>query len=190
MNNGTTTERRLSWKPRTSSKEIVPDAPEGEWEASIPKGKIKVTSTQKQDPRLLIPFRLDKAADKANESYQGATVPLSIIFFDEEDPERIKAANMMKVRLRAACEALGVDYDEVYPETIETEEDFNAIKDAFEGKSATIWTVHTSRKTENGETIVDTDIRFSKPGRASARHEDEEDEPRKGKGGKTSKGRR
>lgn len=194
MANGTTTQdRKLSWKPRKSSKDVLPDAPVGEWEASVLK-KCKVTVTQKGDPRILIPFRLDKAMEEENEKYQGATVTLAIIFFDEEDSEKVRGSNMMKGRLRALCEALDVNYDEVYPENIESEEDFRPLFDAIEGKKGfTLWTVHNKRTLESGEEVLDTEVRFSKPGRAQPQHADAEDEPRGGKGkgaGKRASARR
>lgn len=201
MANGTQThdsgEKKLAWKPRRNTTGVLPDAPVGEWEARVVKGKCKVTVTQKGDPRLLIPFKLEKAAEEENESFLGAEVVMSVIIFDEEDPERRRASNMMKGRLRNLCERLDIEFGDVYPEECSSPDDFKALFDAIEGGVCTIWTTHNKRTNESGEEQVDTEIKFSKPGGgASAAHADEEeaedDAPRgkaAAKHGKTSKRR-
>ena len=157
-------DKKLQFKPRKSSTENIPDAPEGEWEALIPKGKCKVTVTQKLDPRLIIPFKLEKAEDEKNETFLGSEVSMSVIIFDDSDNEKRRGANMMKDRLRNLCNACDVDFGDVYPTDIESEEDFKPLFSALEGKRLTIWTIHTTRQNDSGETITDTEIRFKKPG--------------------------
>jgi hypothetical protein len=174
-------DKKLAWKPRNTSTEIKPDAPEGEWEAQIPKGKCQVKVTQKGDPRLIIPFKLVTANDEKNEAHQGAEVGFSVIIFDDEDPEKRRGANMMKTRLRNLCNACDVDFGEVYPTTVEKPEDFNDLFAAIEGKRLTIWTVNTKRVNEtSGEEQTDTEIRFTKPGSGlvtkKADNDDDEDE--------------
>ena len=168
-------EKVLAFKPRKTSTEIVPDAPEGEWESRIPKGKCKMTVTQKGDPRLIIPFKLEKADDEKNEPFQGSEVSMSIIVFDEEDNEKRRGANMMKGRLRALCEAVEVDWEELYPTEVSKAEDFDPLFRALEGKTLTIWTVHTTRTNDSGETITDTEVRFKKPGAGLVNRDDSED---------------
>ena len=179
-------EKVLQFKPRKSSHENIPDAPEGEWEARIPKGLCKVMVTQKGDPRLIIPFKLEKAADEKNVTYQGSQVQMSVIIFDDEDNEKRRGANMMKDRLRNLCNAIDVDFKEVYPEEIKDAGDFAALFHAIEGKTLTIWTQHSSRTTESGEVLVDTEIRFKKPGAGlvikGTEKDDDDDRPGRGKG--------
>jgi hypothetical protein len=157
-------DKKLAFKPRKSSTENIPDAPEGEWEARIPKGKCKTLVTQKGDPRLIIPFKLEKAEDEKNETFLGSEVSMSVIIFDDADNEKRRGANMMKDRLRSLCNAVDVDFGDVYPTSIESEEDFKPLYSALEGKTLTIWTIHTTRTNDSGETITDTEIRFKKPG--------------------------
>ena len=179
-------EKVLAFKPRKTSTEIVPDAPEGEWESRIPKGKCKVTVTQKGDPRLIIPFKLEKAADEKNEPFQGSEVSLSIIVFDEEDNEKRRGANMMKSRLRALCEAVDVEWEEVYPSEVKEPADFDPLFRALEGKTLTIWTMHTTRTNESGETITDTEVRFKKPGAGLVtRGADSDDDDKPAKNGRS-----
>lgn len=194
MANGTTShggEKKLAWSPRKTSTEIKPDAPEGEWEAQIPKGKCKVTVTQKGDPRLVIPFKLVTANDEKNEAHQGAEVSFSVIIFDDEDPEKRRGANMMKTRLRNLCIACDVDFGEVYPTEVTEPSDFDILFGALEGKKLTIWTVNTKRRNEQtGEEQTDTEIRFSKPGAGLVTKgaDDEADERPKAKAkGKTAR---
>ena len=171
-------DKKRSWKPRKTSTEIKPDAPDDEWEDPIPKGKCKVLVTQKGDPRLVIPFKLVTANDEKNESHQGSEVSVSIIIFDDEDPEKRRGANMMKTRLRNLCNALDVDFGEVYPTEVNSEEDFDPLFAAIEGQKLTVWTVNSKRINEStGEEQTDTDVRFSKPGSGLAtKGKDDEDE--------------
>jgi hypothetical protein len=179
MANGTATqqEKKLQFKPRKTSTEIQPDAPEGEWTFLIPKGKCKGLVTQKGDPRLIIPHKLVEAADEKNEAHQGSEVNQSIIIFDDEDAEKRRGANMMKGRLRSLCEAVDVDFAEVYPtELTGNMSDFDGLFAALEGKKGTCWTVHTRRQGGNGDDVVDTEIRYSKPGAGLVTKDVEDDD--------------
>ncbi len=191
MANGTQTQK-LQFKPRKTSTEIVPDAPEGEWQFLIPKGKCRVSKTQKEDPQLFIPHKLEKAEDEKNESFQGSEVSLRIVIFDDEDPERRRGANMMKQRLRALCEAVDVDINEVYPTEVNDASDFDKLFHALEGKKGTCWTVHTKRAVDSGEDITDTEIRYRKPGSGLVTKgaSDDDSEERPGKRKTASKGSR
>jgi hypothetical protein len=192
MANGTQTqEKKLQFKPRKSSTEIQPDAPEGEWESLIPKGKCKVLVTQKGDPRLIIPFKLEKAEDEKNEPFQGSEVSMSIIIFDDADPEKRRGANMMKGRLRALCEAADLDFGEVYPTEVNDASDFDPLFRALEGKRLTVWTVHTKRTAESGEEVTDTEVRFKKPGAGLVtKGASDDDDERPGKKASAKKGAR
>lgn len=177
---------KLKFKARKTSSENT-YVPQGEWEALIPKGKCRVSETGNGDPKLIIPFKLLTAAEEANEGHQGAEVPMSVVIFDDvSDPTKQRGANMMKDRLRGLCNAIDVDFGDVYPAEMDPEHKdgfggcgrlFNAI----EGKKLTIWTVHSSRD-NNGETITDVEIRFKKPGSGlvtKAAEGGEEDRPAK-----------
>lgn len=181
MANGTATaEKKLQFKPRKTSTEQLPDAPEGEWEALIPRGGCKVVKTQNDDPRVLIPLKLEKAADEANESFQGSVVQLSAIIFDDDDAEKRRAANMSKSRLRALCEACDVDFGEVYPTEVSSADDFKPLFDAVEGKRLTIWTKHNTYKNKANEMVTDTEVRFRAPGSGTleSKDADENDDDR------------
>lgn len=164
-NGNTTQDKRMAFKPRKSTTDNHPDAPEGKWEFVIPKGKCKVKVTQKGDPQLIIPHKLVEADDPKNESHQGSEVAQRVIFFDEADPERLKASNMSKDRLRALCKAVDVEFADVYPTEIENEHSFDNLIRALEGKGGTCWTVHTTRPMgDSNEMITDTEIRYREPG--------------------------
>lgn len=183
MANGTQQQgQRIQFKPRKTSTERLPDAPEGEWEALIPKGKCKVLVTQNGDPRVIIPVKLVKAASEENESFQNSEVQFSVIIFDDDDTSKRRAANMMKDRLRQLCEAVEVEFGEVYPTEVSSDQDFAKMFGEIEGKKLTVWTVHNKRRSDTGEEIVDTEVRFKQPGTGlvSAKSDDE-DEDRPGK---------
>jgi hypothetical protein len=194
MANGTQTQdKRIQFKPRKTSTEIIPDAPEGEWEFLIPKGKCKVTVTQKGDPRILVPHKLEKAADEKNEAFQGSEVQFSAIVFDDGDPEKRRGANMMKGRLRALCESVDVEFADLYPTEVNEAEDFDPLLRALEGKRGTCWTVHTKREAASGEMITETEIRYSKPGAGlvtKGADSDDDDRPSAKKGNAKKPGRR
>ena len=200
-----TTSGKMQFKPVSYDvHEIAPDAPEGEWVASIPRGQIKIQPTKEDKyPMLIIPLRLDKySGENEGEQYEkalGTVLSLMIVFFGNE---KAKAARMGKLRLRQLCEAADVDLDAV-PTEIRSEEDFAELVTSLEGKKFTVWTKHNVRK-DTQETVVD--VVLQKPGGLSLtprnRDEDEgddnhghdgpaevdstEDEPRKVKKSKRS----
>ena len=171
------TGRKLTYKPHKFDHEIKPDAPVGEWEATILRGKVKPGQTQGGDPRLNINFRLDKAIEEENATHQGSEVTLRVIWFDEEDSSKRRGANMNKRRLFQLCDWAEVDRD-VLPTTIESEDDFKDLIEALEGKKGTIWTTHRTRE-QDGEKITDVEVSFVKPGGGLLKgdSEDEEEEP-------------
>jgi len=184
MANGTSTQsqdKKLNIRPTRISKEIRPDAPEGEWKFSIPRNKGKIRPTRNGDPMLIVPFRLDKAEDEKNESFQGTEVSTMVVFFSEEDASKRRAANMSLLRLRSLCEAVEIDFDEV-PDEI-TEKSLKTFLELLEGKRGTCWTKHTTRKDEqSGEDVTNVDVLFKDPNksglstRSADKDEEEEDE--------------
>ena len=147
--------------------EIAPDAPAGEWEASIPRGKCKVQPTKEDHyPMLIVPIRLDKT-DETDEAYEkalGAELSSMIVFFGDEKAQCGLVCR--ELRLRQLCEAADVDLD-VIPKVIEDpENDLEPLIRALEGKKLTVWTVLTTRK-DTGEVV--TDVRFQTRTRRSPR---------------------
>jgi hypothetical protein len=180
---------KLEFKPRKTSAEIKPDAPPGEWTALIPKGKCKVKKTAKDDPMLVIPFKLKEAHDEKNESHQGSEVTMMVVIFDDSDSERLRASNMMKGRLRGLCEALDLDFADLYPDgEISSSAAFDKLFAAIEGQELRIWTLNSTRKGANGDDITDTEIRFKAPGSglSTPKESDEEEKP-KSRNGTTRK---
>jgi len=139
--------------------EIAPDAPAGEWQMSIPRGKCKVQPTKEDHyPMLIVPVRLD-GTEEAGDEFQkslGAELSVMIVFFDNAKP---KAARMSKIRLQQLCEATDVDLD-VVPKDIGDADDLEPLIRALEGKKFTGWTVLQIRK-DTGETV--TEVRFQNP---------------------------
>lgn len=153
--------------------EIAPDAPAGEWEVSIPRGKCKVQPTKEDHyPMLIVPIRLDKT-DETDEVYEkalGAELSAMIVFFGDE---KARAARMSKLRLRQLCEAADVDLDVVPKELEDPENDLEPLIRALEGKKFTAWTVLQTRK-DTGEVV--TELRFQNPNKALTAAGDDDDE--------------
>lgn len=187
MANGTATQdAKMKFKPRKTATEVKPDAPEGEWEVVIPKGKCKKVVSQNEDPGVRVAFQLKVAADEKNETFQGTILYQGIYFYDEADGEKRRAANMSLGFAKGLCEATGVDFDEVYPKAVNTLDDLDPFVEALEGQKLTIWTVHRPGKSASGEPILNIDIRFKKPGsslvtKGNDDEEEEENEDRPGK---------
>jgi hypothetical protein len=186
--------QKIQFKPRKTVTEIQPDAPEGEWEVTIPKGRSKIFATAPEkggDPGINWEFKLLKAEDEKNESFQGSTINQRTTFYDQSDSARRKAANMQLQWMRGLCEACDVDFSEVYPESLESSDDLSPLIDALEGKSLTIWTVHRKSTTASGEEMLNVDIRFKKPGAGLvSKTEDDDDNDRPGKKPAKKGGRR
>ena len=154
--------------------EIAPDAPAGEWQVSIPRGKCKVQPTKEDHyPMLIVPIRLD-ATDEDDDVFQkalGSELSSMIVFFGDE---KARAARMSKLRLRQLCEAADVDLDLV-PKVIEDpENDLEPLIRALEGSKFTAWTTLQTRK-DTGEVV--TEVRFQNPTKAlSAAGDDDDDD--------------
>lgn len=153
--------------------EIAPDAPAGEWEVSIPRGKCKVQPTKEDKyPMLIVPIRLDGTSEE-DEVFQkalGAELSAMIVFFGDE---KARAARMSKLRLRQLCEAADVDLDVVPKELEDPENDLEPLIRALEGKKFTAWTVLQTRK-DTGEVV--TELRFQNPTKALAGATDDDDD--------------
>jgi hypothetical protein len=169
-------QKRMDYKRvKFNIDEIAPDAPAGEWEVSIPRGKCKVQPTKEDHyPMLIVPIRLDKT-DETDEVYEkalGAELSAMIVFFGNE---KARAARMSKLRLRQLCEAADVDLDVVPKELEDPENDLEPLIRALEGKKFTAWTVLQTRK-DTGEVV--TELRFQNPNKAltAAGDDDDEDE--------------
>lgn len=183
MSNGTQ-QSKLQFKKRSLVHEQQPDLPEGEWEVLIPTGKCKPAQTSPEkggDPGLMIPLKVEKAADDEHASFQGSYVNLRLYYYDASDPEKRKQANMNLRTATALAEACDLDLKDVYPDEISDENDLWDIIKKIEGKRFTVWTTH--RKAEfNGESVINVDIRFRKPGSGLAtKPADDDDDERPGK---------
>lgn len=154
--------------------EIAPDAPEGEWGVSIPRGKCKVQPTKEDRyPMLIVPIRLDKT-DEDGEAYEkalGVELSVMIVFFGDEKP---RAARLSKIRLRQLCEAADVDLD-VIPKELgdDPENELEPLIRELEGKKFSAWTVLQTRK-DTGE--VTSEVKFLDPHKTLASSRDGEDE--------------
>ena len=160
--------------------EIAPDAPEGEWQVSIPRGKCKVQPTAKDHwPMLIVPIRLDSTEEEGDKYEKALGVELStmIVFFGEDAHPR--AINLSKVRLRQLCEQADVDLD-VIPKEIgdDPENELEPLIRALEGSKFTAWTKLDKRK-DTGEEV--TEVVFQDPSNtmsASSEDADDDDEDR------------
>jgi hypothetical protein len=157
--------------------EIAPDAPEGEWTATIPRGKCKVQPTKEDKfPMLIVPFRLDKTEEEgeAYEKALGTELSTMVVFFDNTKP---KAARMSKLRLRQLCEAADIDLDVIPKKIHDPINDLEPLVRALEGKKLQLWTKLTLRK-DTGETV--TEVQFfnpkALPTNADADDDEEEEE--------------
>ena len=175
-----TQEKRIQFKKRATVTQILPDAPEGGWDAIIPKGSCQI-SEKNGDPVLSFKIKLVKAHEEANESSQGVELRQRITFYDPADHERKGAGSMNYRFARGLCKAVDADFEEVYPTTIESSDDLQKLAGAIEGTEFEMWTVH--RKSQfNGEDMVNVDVRFAKPGAGLVtKGADDEDEDRPGK---------
>jgi len=153
--------------------EIAPDAPAGEWGASIPRGKCKVQPTKEDRyPMLIVPIRLD-STEEEDEVFQkalGTELSSMIVFFGDE---KARAARLSKLRLRQLCEACDVDLDAVPKDLDDPENDLEPLIRALEGKKLTVWTMLQTRK-DTGE--VTTEVRFQNPAKPLATAKDADDD--------------
>jgi hypothetical protein len=185
--NGTQTSSgggKLKFKPTKGSGAPLPTVPTGKWiDSTMPRGRFKVQATKEKpggggnQPMLLIPIKLGKADDDANESYQGAEEVMRVIFYSDDDGANAKASNINRQRLRALCEAVDVDYDEVYPASIESEDDLHDLISKLEGKRIPeLWTRTRESEMPSGEKTVNVDFYFTEARGGLAKADDGEDE--------------
>jgi hypothetical protein len=194
--NGTQTHGggKLSFKPTHSEGGGVrPTLPADHWvDCLIPRGGLKVTATKNNEPMLNIRIKLGTPDNDENATFKGAEETLRIVFYDDKDGEKVRAANMSRLRLRSLCESIEVDYDEVYPASIETEDDLADLISALENKKIPeMWTTHREGKMPSGETTVNIDLHFKEPGQglatAKADGDDEDEAPAKKPAKKTGR---
>jgi hypothetical protein len=171
--------QKIQFKKRKTVTEILPDAPEDEWKVLVPKGLSVVGQTAPDkgaDPFILWSFKLEEPGDEKNESFKGTLLTNRSTFYDANDTNRRKVANMQLRWMRGLIEAAGLDFDEVYPTELEDEGQLKELVDKIEGKRFTIWTKHRT-SVYNGEAMLNVDIRFAAPGgQLAAKDEDEDDE--------------
>jgi len=168
MANGTQT-ARLQFKPRSVAHKDLSKIPVGEWDTIIPKGRCKadvtpVDGSKGGDPYITIVWKLVKAVEKENDSFQGAEHTQRITYYDANDPDRRAAAAQ---QLRFATEfakAHDLELSDVYPDQV-TPEALEGVIEKIEGLKGTIWTAHRTVPGKNGEEDrVYVDTRFRKPG--------------------------
>lgn len=183
MMNGTQ-QPKVQFKKRSLTHEQQPDAPEGKWTVTVPKGKSKPVTTAAEkggDPGILFQLKITKADDEKNESFQGSHLPLRLYFYDGGDPEKRKQANMNLRTATSLAEACELDLKDIYPDELDGEEDLWKIIEKVEGKTFDVWTTHRTSEF-NGEKMINVDIRFREPGSGLAtKPSDDEDDERPGK---------
>lgn len=153
--------------------EIAPDAPEGEWLVSIPRGKCKVQPTQKDSfPMLIVPVRLDGTEEEGEEFEKALGVELSsFLVFGSSSP---RGDRLNKLRIRQLCEAADVDLD-VIPKEIgdDPPNELEGLIRALEGAKFTAWTKLQTRK-DTGE--VTSELSFVDPSNTLTASDDDDDE--------------
>lgn len=174
MQNGkSTNENAVHQYKKTSFKagQILPDAPEGGWEATCLKGKTRVKPTKDGDPMVSFVFRLDTADDDKNEHAQGTQLTKRIILANETSKLPAFAKRRTKMDLRALAEACGFDLDIIPENLVEDGDDQETVEaklrpfiEAVEGQTMQVWTTHRDDKRNPGQ--KDVEIHFSKPGAA------------------------
>jgi len=173
LNNGKSNESVHQYK-KTSFKAgtILPDAPEGEFEATCLRGKTRIKPTQAGDPMVIFTFRLDTAADEKNEHVQGTTqLPKMIILANETSKLPAFVKRRTKLELRSLADQGEFDLD-IIPEDLvedndgqeEVEAKLQPFVEAVEGKTFTVWLTHRDDNRNPGQKQVE--IHFSKPGAA------------------------
>jgi hypothetical protein len=163
--------------------EIVPDAPAGEWMATIPRGKCKVQPTKEDRfPMVIVPVRLESTQEEGPEYQKALGAELSVfLVFGGKTP---KGENMGKLRIRQLCEAADVDLDVIPKDIDDPESDLEPLIRALEGKKFTCWTKVVPRK-DTGE--LSTEVSFQDPNRSlKTADADDEDEAPRGRRGKAS----
>lgn len=154
--------------------EIAPDAPAGEWQVSIPRGKCKVQPTQKDNyPMLIVAVRLDSTEEEGEEFEKalGVELPTFLVF----GSNTTRGERLNKIRVQQLCKAADVDLD-VIPKEIgeDPENELEPLIRALEGAKFTAWTKLQTRK-DTGEVV--SELLFQDPDNTlSARGDDDDDE--------------
>lgn len=162
--------------------EIAPDAPEGEWMMSIPRGKCKVQPTKEEKlPLLIVPVRLDSTEEEGDKFQKALGNELSAMFtFGSSNP---RGDRLMKLRLRQLCEAADVELDVIPRGSMKDPiADLTPLMRALEGKKFKGWTKVSVRK-DTGEEVTDLLFRDPKaPLAAKSDDDDDDDEPAPARG--------
>lgn len=151
--------------------EIAPDAPAGEWKASIPRGKCKVQPTKDDHfPMIIVPIRLDSTEEEGEAFEKALGTELSaFMVFGSKSP---RGERMAKLRIRQICGAADVDLD-LIPKVITDGDDLEPLVRALEGKKFTVWTRLQTRK-DTGE--VTSEVLFQDPNRTLSATSDDDEE--------------
>ena len=170
--------------------EIAPDAPAGEWQVSIPRGKCKVQPTKEDHfPMIIVPIRLD-STEEEDEAFQKAlgTELSTFLVFGAKTP---RGERMCKLRIREICEAADVDLD-LIPKKLgdDPETELEPLIRALEGNKFTAWTKLQARK-DTGEVVTEISFQdlnklLTAKGGDEDEDDDEDDAPARG----TSKGKK
>lgn len=177
MATATSNQKKMEYKRVSFDvNEIAPDAPAGEWQVSIPRGKCKVQPTKEDHfPMIIVPIRLD-GTDEDDEAFQKAlgTELSTFLVFGAKTP---RGERMCKLRIREICEAADVDLD-LIPKKLgdDPENELEPLIRALEGKKFTAWTKLQARK-DTGEVVTEISFRdLNKLLTTGADGDDEDDE--------------
>ena len=164
--------KKLTYKPTKGSGDLRPGLPAGQWIDSEIASAAKFTpgQTKAGDPMLTFPIKMGKPHEDSpeeNSSFKGAEHTFRIIIYSDDD-KRTGAVNFARRNFRALCEAVGADYDEVYPKQMKTSDDWEPVIDALAGKTIeNLWSTVNERQMDSGEKVLNVDLRFTAPPEAS-----------------------
>jgi hypothetical protein len=188
--------KKLTYKPTKGSGDLRPSLPAGHWLDSeiAPASKFVPGQTKAGDPMLTFPIKMGKPGDdmpEENESFKGAEHTFRIIIYSDDD-KRTGAVNFARRNFRSICEAVGADYDEVYPKQMKSSDDWEPVIEALAGKTIeNLWSTVQERKMDSGEKVLNVDLRFTEPAATAsssgdAEEEEEPEAPARGKAAKKS----
>jgi hypothetical protein len=185
--------KKLTYKPTKGSGDLRPGLPAGQWIDSeiAPAAKFTPGQTKAGDPMLTFPIKMGKPHEDSpdeNSSFKGAEHTFRIIIYSDDD-KRTGAVNFARRNFRALCEAVGADYDEVYPKQMKTSDDWEPIIEALAGKTIeNLWSTVNERQMDSGEKVLNVDLRFTAPpetsGGGGGSSDDEDEAPARGKAAK------
>jgi hypothetical protein len=183
--------KKLTYKPTKGSGDLRPGLPAGQWvDSTITRDKFTPGQTKAGDPMLAFPIKMGKPHEDSpeeNASFQGAEHTFRIIIYSDDD-KRTGAVNFARRNFRALCEAVGVDYDEVYPKQMKSSDDWEPIIEALAGKTIeNLWSTVTERNMDSGEKVLNVDLRFTAPVEAGGGGHAEEEEEHHHTRGKAAK---